>query len=247
MNLNLELRSQILEYSLNIEKEINNLLLLFLKIYTDEKNTRLFGYRPGITFKNKIDLLFDLQILSKEENYHFELLMIFRNKFLHDIDCNSFNLVFEQLDNGIVNKFKKFLDEGSDIKNEESCLTAFRKLYLKNIRVLLRKIEDKKKQIALNADLFHNFREQSEFQVDIFFNLIDNIYSEFEEADLKNSKIQELVKNISSICEKSSEQYSNDENLRTLRKKQKELLQNSDIYKEYWDIVKSDRIKRNLQ
>ncbi len=42
-NINIELRSEILEYSLILEKYINELLLLNLGIMSDSKATRLFG------------------------------------------------------------------------------------------------------------------------------------------------------------------------------------------------------------
>ena len=112
MEVNLQLRSEILEYSLTLEEAINNLLLFNLGIFDGGQATRLFGNKASISFKNKIDLLYDINVLTKEENSDLELLMIFRNKFLHDIKCNSFSNVLEILDNGIKNKFKNYLKEG---------------------------------------------------------------------------------------------------------------------------------------
>ena len=53
MEINLNLRSEILEYSLNIEESINDLILLYLGIYIENNKTRLFGNKGAITFKNK--------------------------------------------------------------------------------------------------------------------------------------------------------------------------------------------------
>jgi len=78
-DLNLELRGEILQYSLILEKYINNLLLINLGIVDEDegKKTRLFGNRPSISFKNKIDLLYDIDVLNKEENSELELLEAF--------------------------------------------------------------------------------------------------------------------------------------------------------------------------
>ena len=79
--------------------------------------------------------------------------MNFRNKFLHDIQCNSFNSVFKQLDNSIKNRFASFLNGGDSIEVEEACLSAFKNLYLKNIRILLEKTNSKEKHIDKKASI----------------------------------------------------------------------------------------------
>ncbi len=244
MEINLKLRSEILECSLHIEKEINNLILLLLGIYSDSKKTKLFGNKPGISFKNKIDLLYDIQILSKKENYDFELLMIFRNKFLHDIDCDSFHAVFEQIsDNGIINKFKDFLDEDKNINDETACLFAFKLLFLKNLKVIHDKVKSRKQLIENKAKLLQVLIDQNTFQVDLFFNLISEIYSACENADLVDNKVQELVKTVTTICKENADKYSSDEKFISLQKEHNELLLNNDFQKFYWNIMKSDTIE----
>jgi hypothetical protein len=246
MEINLTLRSEILGCSLNIEKSINDLLLLYLGLYGDNKNTRLFGNKPGITFNNKIDLLYDLQILSKAENSDFVLLMNFRNKFLHDIDCISFSSVFEQLDNSIKNKFKNFLNDGDSIDDEEACLSAFRNLYLKNIRVLLTKIEVKKKRTANKADVLHAFIDEVAYQIDIFYDFINELLLSIEKEDMADEKVQKVIKTISAVCEKYMNKYSTDEKYLSLKEKQQEFLSDSDMQKEFWNIVKFDNLKSKL-
>ena len=125
--VNLELRSKILFCALNIENVINNLLVKHLLII-DKTKTKNFANRPGISFQSKIDLLFDIEVISKEELLTIELLMIFRNKFLHDIKYNSYTLVLNDLDNGIRNRFFKFLRD-EKFKSENEYDTAFSNLY----------------------------------------------------------------------------------------------------------------------
>ena len=245
MEINLNLRGEILECSLHIEKEINNLTLFLLGIYSDNNKTRVFGNRQGITFKNKIDLLYDLQVLSKEENFDFELLMIFRNKFLHDIDCSSFRSVFEQVD-GIKNKFKKFIEEGENIDDEKDCLSAFKRLFSRNLKTLSEKIETKRRKMESKAELLHVFSDMNIFQIDLFFDFISGIYLSFENLDLFDNKIREVVHSITVLCQKYVDKYSHDEEFLSLKTKQMKFLQNIEMQKEYWNIVKSDSFDKKL-
>lgn len=246
MDINIKLRSEILEYSLNIEDAINNLLLMYLGIYDNSDTTRLFGNKPGITFKNKIDLLLDLNILSKEENFDFELLMIFRNKFLHDIDCNSFGKVIGQFDNGLKNKFKLFLANGASLENEESCLSAFRNLYLKNIKVLLAKTELRKAKIQHKAEIIQAYNQQVTFQIDLFFDLINDLFDTFGEMDLEDVNVQKSIEPIYKVCKKHADKYSSDEQFISFKEQQQQFFNDSDRQKEFWNIVRLDDTKTKI-
>ena len=155
-NVNLELRSKILFCALNIENVINNLLVKHLLII-DKTKTKNFANRPGISFQSKIDLLFDIEVISKEELLTIELLMIFRNKFLHDIKYNSYTLVLNDLDNGIRNRFFKFLRD-EKFKSENEYDTAFSNLYNKIVAFINEKVEeiDKFQNTKIEFLLFQN-------------------------------------------------------------------------------------------
>lgn len=238
MDINLELRSEILECSLHMEKEVNNLILLFLGINPDNRKIKVFGNKSGnISFRNKIDLLTDLKVLSDEENFDFNLLMEYRNKFLHVADCNSFKNAFELLGSGQKSKLTKFIEEGGSIDNEKDCLSAFKSLFLKNLRVLLDKIESKKRIIAFKAEIIDNFKEQSLLHVDFFFDLIKEIKEKFDSIDLSDGKVQHVVKEISSTCKKYADKYSSDDKFLLLKERQQELMANPDFLKEYWNVV----------
>ncbi|WP_374451289.1 hypothetical protein [Cloacibacterium normanense] len=154
--VNLELRSKILFCALNIENVINNLLVKHLLII-DKTKTKNFANRPGISFQSKIDLLFDIEVISKEELLTIELLMIFRNKFLHDIKYNSYTLVLNDLDNGIRNRFFKFLRD-EKFKSENEYDTAFSNLYNKIVAFINEKVEeiDKFQNTKIEFLLFQN-------------------------------------------------------------------------------------------
>src|SRR5690606_6723376 len=152
----------ILKYSLFIEGSINDLLLLNLGIYNEKEKTRLFSNKGKLTFQNKIDLLFDIEVLSKEENSDFELLMNIRNKFLHDLECNSFKILINEKikNNGLQNRYKKFLEEGQSISDEEDCKKACYSIFQKNIDTIKKKNSENIKSIENKNKLFQVQNEQ---------------------------------------------------------------------------------------
>jgi len=201
--LNIELRSRILEYSLFIEKLINDLILWNLGIYDEKVKTRLFSNKGKISFQNKIDLLYDLEVLSKEENSEFELLMIVRNKFMHDIECDSFHTLLNQLDKGIVNRFKKFLEDGQLISDEEACRKASYRLFQKNIETIKNKIESNKVARDKKYKLFQSQNEQLIYYIDFIKDLMDKVSIATENSELENPKVAILGMELLQILEES--------------------------------------------
>lgn len=196
MELNLNLRSEILEYSLILEKVINDLLLLNLRIFDDGKETRLFGNKASISFKNKIDLLYDINVLNKEENTELELIMIFRNKFLHDINCNTFQSVIEQLDNGIKNRFKVFLNEEGNLSDESACRAACSCLFLKNISTIKNKVNENGIKLEDRNNLIQLQNKQIINYIDVIWYLMRDVYLILEKSELEDEKVRKLSEEI---------------------------------------------------
>lgn len=196
VELNLNLRSEILEYSLILENAINGLLLLNLGIFDGGKETRLFGNKASISFKNKIDLLYDINVLNKEENSELELLMIFRNKFLHDINCNSFQSVIEQLDNGIKNRFKVFLNEKRNLSDESACRAACSGLFLKNISTIKNKVNEKGIKLEDRNNLILLLNKQILNYIDVIWDLMRDVSLILEKSELEDEKIRKLSEEI---------------------------------------------------
>ena len=95
-DINLQLRSEILDAALTLEDAVNKLLLALLVI--DKPDKKAMSNKSGnLSFKNKIDLLFDLEILSNDEYRALLLLMELRNQFLHNIECSSFENAVKHL------------------------------------------------------------------------------------------------------------------------------------------------------
>jgi len=194
-DLNIDLRSKILEYSLNLEYYVNKLILLNLSIFNEDA-TKNFGNKVGISFKNKIDLLFDLDILEQDELNNLEVLMVFRNKFLHDIKINSFTKIISQLDNGIVNRFKKFCINES-FKSENDFIIAFDNLYINNIDLLIKKITKRFQESKFRNDTLKNiangYEQLQNESLNVTKKIIDLIENQSDdinpELNLKISKI----------------------------------------------------------
>ena len=211
--LNIEVRSRILEYSLFIEGSINDLLLLNLGIYNEKEKTRLFSNKGKLTFQNKIDLLFDIEVLSKEENSEFELLMNIRNKFLHDLECNSFKILFNEKikDNGLQNRFKKFLEEGQSISDEEACKKACYSLFQKNIDTIKKKNSVNRKSIENKNKLLQVQNEQIIYYIDFIADLLNKVSIATENAELENPKVLILGMEIQQILEESVQKLNSED------------------------------------
>ena len=208
--IQLETRTFVLERTLHIEDAINDLLLLYLGI-SDKHSTKLFGKKVGISFKNKIDLLHDIDVILKNEHLDLELLMIFRNKFVHDADSNDFLSVLKQFDNGIKNRFNKHFDENTSIDNEEDCKTAYGNLHLKSAKVILEKVRNKRELYEKKGKLLQTLFHRSELLTDSAFKFMDNIFEILENSDLENNKIAELASIISLEIKKYSNELEFDE------------------------------------
>ena len=212
MDLNLEIRSEILSYSLIIENSINDLLLLNLGIKDDRKKTRLFGSKASISFKNKIDLLYDINVLNREENFDFELLMIFRNKFLHDINCNSFKSITEQFDNGLKNKFKLFYNEKESFFDELASKNACSNLFKKNILTLKCKVKENRLKTGYRNELFQIQNKQILNYIDVIGDLMNDLYIVLEKSELEDEKVNKLSEGINLILDNTLLKLNSEDN-----------------------------------
>jgi len=213
MDLNLEKRTEVLEYALHIEESIKILLLLCLGI-RDNTKTKLFGNKAGISFQSKIDLLYDIDILELEEHQGLELQMNFRNKFLHDIKFNTYISVLSTFDNGIKNRFKKYLLDGGDISDEISCREAYQNLFLSNMKVILAKVELKKNAADDNMDLLTTPTKLYNNFADSFFNLIGDLYQQIEASNLENPDVVELVNKIRIKCKEHTIKFMENDDMK---------------------------------
>lgn len=101
-----------MDIALNLENAVNELLLALLSI-ENPKRKAISNKSGNLSFKNKIDLLFDLDVLVSDEHQKLLLLMEFRNLFLHNIECDSFENAVKLLGVDKEKKLLKFDNEDS--------------------------------------------------------------------------------------------------------------------------------------
>ena len=158
--------------------------------------------------------------------------MNIRNKFLHDIDCSSFQILLSQFDNGIVNRFKKFLEEGQTISDEEACKKACYKLFQKNLDTIRKKIRVNRKSIEIKNKLFQAQNEQLIFYIDFVCDVLSKVSIATENAELENPKVAVYGEEIIQILQESYQKLNNQSN----SKEYEELLKNNENIKALFGI-----------
>ncbi len=100
--LNMELRSWVISQVLRLEQTSSSLMRAILRMFKENPKT-LGNQSSALSFKSKIDLLYDLEEIDKTEYKHLLKMMEIRNQFAHNPNAIS----FESLDqiNPQINKY----------------------------------------------------------------------------------------------------------------------------------------------
>jgi hypothetical protein len=223
-NINLQLRTEILKYALETEQSINSLLIIYLSIDSEERKA-VTNKSGNLSFKNKIDLLFDLEILSKEEHKTFLLLMEFRNQFVHNIDCNSFTkaVLFLGIDKG--RSLLKFTDIDSESDKEILYKNAFNNLYWASLKIIMDKIKKRKQIINEKSELLTVFVNSTVFTIEYFFGIFHKFAEKYEPKDSDSPEILELKMKILTEFAKELHKISETKQYKLLAKKMSNSMQ----------------------
>ncbi|MBD8081143.1 hypothetical protein [Chryseobacterium caseinilyticum] len=189
--LNMELRNEILEISLWVEASVNKLITVNLSVENAVKS-KSFNNSRGIPFGSKIDLLYDIETINKEEHIALELIAFIRNKFMHLVIYNTLTELFDASDNSWRKKLEKFAHEDK-FETEEDYLNAFRKLQINVLNFLNEKFNKRKLENDKISELLLNHHEEyidlqkkvKEFITEMFVLLTgeldkDNVTLEFQ-------------------------------------------------------------------
>ena len=123
MDLGLDIRKDILEYSLMMEMLTTNFLARILDI-KEPKNSKTLGNKTSsFSFNHKIDLLIDLGALRKEERKKYQYFMEIRNQFMHNIDASSYEKCLACLD-GTNNAVLKLYPQPESLSLDEKYRNA---------------------------------------------------------------------------------------------------------------------------
>lgn len=100
--LNMELRSWAISHVLRLEQTSSSALRAILRMFKTDSKT-LGNQSSALPFKSKIDLLLDLEEITKTEYSHLLKLMEIRNQFAHNPNATSFT-EFDNI-NEDINKY----------------------------------------------------------------------------------------------------------------------------------------------
>lgn len=169
--MNIELRTYILNCSLQIEDGLSKILSFILKFPKEDSRT-LGSKSTSLSLKTKVDLLFDIGRITKDEYSKFITFMEIRNQFIHNIDAYSFTIVLARIEKeNQLKKInseleKKFLNRNTPEQVESLYKLCFNELINDLNNVLLRILEciiseinedEKLKSEQLSQKLEHQF------------------------------------------------------------------------------------------
>jgi len=228
--LNMELRTEILEISLKIEFEINRLILVFLGI--EKENTNAFSNKSGsFSFKNKIDLLYDLDIIEKDEHLKLELISVFRNQFMHNLKCNSFQTAVEIMDNQYKNRLLKFYGSKPEIDHEHVYRLSYRGLYLSCMETILSKHGKRLDSIEEKHGILESMNTLSMYYIRFFFSILEELRTNCVIEENDDQKIIQFKEKIISLIDEKSNGIFEDETYKVLTKEVSKIMRD--------DILKS--------
>lgn len=212
-DINLQLRTEILEIALNLEYSINRLLLLLLSVENQNRKA-ISNKSSSLSFKNKIDLLFDLDVLTADEHLKLLLVMEFRNQFLHNIECCFFEDAANQLGADKAKRLLKFCNEEKSADKELRYQHAFKSLNIECLELLSKKLKDRVNQIEEHARSYTMLIESQVYFIDRYFDMVKSVMKVCEQhAAQGNPAVLKLTKEIMNTTKddigslKASEEY----------------------------------------
>jgi hypothetical protein len=131
---NKPLRAHVLICSVREEEAASEAIKSLLRLVKPESKT-LDNKSSSLSFKNKIDLLYDIDDLNKEEYTSLIKFMEIRNQFIHNPNCNSFQDLEKEAPELPKYLSTQFKNETED--KEKSYLESFRELFMRTLGKLL--------------------------------------------------------------------------------------------------------------
>lgn len=179
---NIGLRSKILMCSIKQEELSSEIVKKFLRIYKQDLKT-LGNKTSSFSFKNKIDLLFDIGDIEIEQYPFLIKFMEIRNQFIHNSSCSTF-LDLKKENNELTNYLKKNF-ENKVIDEEQSLSDSFDKLNAFCEQVLKKLDRDYEEGITREMHRFLDAKLESSYE-SILINTINNLKESeiFNESDI---------------------------------------------------------------
>jgi hypothetical protein len=144
-------RLEYLGRSLLVEALLSSFLSGLIGI-SDHKNSKSFGNKSSaLSFKAKVNLLLDMKVFDKSDDWKLEKFMEIRNQFVHNLDAVSYE-VCTNLIQGAQSKLLKEYPQEQTLSIEEQLRNSSLEL-ANNVQKIIKKVFNKALSNALQKDL----------------------------------------------------------------------------------------------
>ncbi len=212
---NIGLRSKILMFSIKQEELSSEIVKKFLRIYKQDLKT-LGNKTSSFSFKNKIDLLFDIGDIEIEQYPFLIKFMEIRNQFIHNSTCSTF-LDLKRQNNELTNYLKKNF-KNNVIDEEKSLSDSFDKLNAFCEQVLIKLDREYDEGITRELHRFLDAKLESSFE-----SILINTINDLKESEMFNVSDIGFVE----FCLRN---HRDDESLNILKKVLNDEIPTKDIY-----------------
>lgn len=193
LNVGIEIRQEILQYSLLIENFTSIFLAKLLGI-DDYKATKSFGNQSGnMSFNQKVELLIDIGALDRAEKKKFQTFMEVRNQFMHNYDAQNYVSCFSFLE-GKSNFVLKLYPQSAELSLEERLHKATIQLAGDVITTTVNLVEKVKEKIGetVKLDMLEKFQKDSFKSIKEIEDVFNKMYASKKEAGETNINLEEL-------------------------------------------------------
>jgi hypothetical protein len=108
-------RHRVIDIAVQLEFNISNYLKVKLDIRNDD--SRSFDKGSSLSFQQKLNLILDLDVLTKDEVLKFELFGQIRNKFAHKVEIETFADCIDS-DKHLRNKLVKLYSPEKEVSQD---------------------------------------------------------------------------------------------------------------------------------
>ena len=235
---NIKLRSNILFASIRVEEAAGHVIKLLLRTVKEDSKT-LGNKSSSLSFKNKIDLLYDIEDISKDNYNNCLKFAEIRNQFIHNPSCNSFSALENENKNLLNFLSKCFPNEISEM--ESSYNASFFKLWQSIMGALLiLKIEyNKGAENEFRRYVSSEVLKRFDFVIKLAFeNWKTNNYKKIETLGISKVFLNDLIPDY----ERLLNYHFLEEQIKIINSVEDEELTKKQIFQRRIDIVKEMKI-----
>lgn len=186
---NIKTRSNVLYMCLVIEQDISEIILLYLNI--DKENRKAITHKSSnLSFRSRIDLLFDLNIIDQTQHEYFLLLMEYRNQFMHNLDCDSFVKAVTLLGKDKGKRLLVHYPYGENDNCEVLLADSYEQLFLKCIFIVNELKEQRESILKENFDKLKSMQEFTELLFSSYCRFVDDLMGHLVDI---NGNSKELI------------------------------------------------------